>query len=143
MPPSSPLSPPNVYIQDTQTIKGLGVFAAQAYSAGDFVEICPVLVIHAPFLTLPEDIKTRVFNWEVLAQVAGTHAIALGYGSLYNHDNPSNMRYEADQSNALLRFIAVKNIRAGEELTINYNAYAGGFEWHDDNWFERMRVQPI
>lgn len=53
------------------------------------------------------------------------HAVALGYGSLFNHDNPASLRYEADPGNLSLRFIATRDIAAGEELTINYNAPQG------------------
>ena len=137
------LSPPTVCIKDTGTSKGLGVFAERDYKAGEVVEVCPVLVIEAPFSSLPGVVKTRVFNWDVLAQVPGTQALALGYGSLYNHDNPANMRYEGDGEHSLLRFISVRDIYEGNELTVNYNAYGGGVEWHDDNWFERMNIKPI
>lgn len=137
------LSPPAVYIKDTETLKGRGVFAARAYATGEVVEACPVIVLHTSFSSLPEEVKTRVFNWEVLAQVPNTQAFALGYGSMYNHDNPANMRYEADRECSVLRFISVRSINAGEELTVNYNARGGGTEWHDDNWFERMNVKPI
>lgn len=137
------LLPPSVYIQDTGTAKGRGVFAARAFACGEVVEVCPVLVIHRPISLLPEEIKTRVFSWSVLAKVPNTQAIALGYGSMYNHDNPANMRYEADSQNSLLRFIAVCDINEGEELTVNYNAIGGGAQWHDDNWFDRMNVKLI
>lgn len=134
--------PPAAYIQDTGTSKGKGVFAARAFAADEVIEVCPVVVLCTPFSSLPDEIKTRVFNWEVLAQMPGTHAFALGYGSMYNHNNPANMRYEADRMRTLLRFIAVRSIDQGEELTVNYNSLGGGAVWHDDNWFERMGVKP-
>jgi hypothetical protein len=137
------LSSPAVYVEDTGTPKGRGVFAARAFAPGEVVEVCPVIVLHTPFSSLPEEVKTRVFDWEVLAQVPGTQAFALGCGSLYNHDNPANMRYEADRDHSVLRFISVRSINEGEELTINYNARGGGAGWHNDNWFERMNVKPI
>lgn len=42
-----------------------------------------------------------------------------------------------------LRFISVREINEGEELTVNYNAIGGGAEWGNDNWFDRMNVKPI
>lgn len=137
------LLPPSAYIQDTGTAKGRGVFAARAYACGEVIEVCPVVVLHAQFSSLPEEIKTRVFDWGVLAQVPGTQAFALGYGSMYNHENPANMRYDADRQHSLLRFISVRAINEGEELTVNYNAIGGGAEWANNNWFERMNVKPI
>ena len=70
-------------------------------------------------------------------------AIALGYGSLYDHNNPANMRYEADDRIKALRFIAVRDIVQDEELTVNYNAYGGGAEWNDNRWFEDKGITPI
>jgi hypothetical protein len=137
------LSPPSAYIQDTGTEKGRGVFAARAYTCDEVVEVCPVVVLHMPFSSLPEEMKTFVFNWGVLAHVPNSQAFALGYGSMYNHDNPANMRYEADSQHSLLRFISVRDISEGEELTVNYNAIGGGAEWDNDNWFDRMKIKPI
>src|SRR5262249_11593788 len=102
-----------------------------------------VILIRVPFVMLPVELQRVVFNWGVLAKTEDAHACALGYGSIYNHDNPANMRYEADPKRLTLKYIAVRSIKAGEELTINYNAIGGGASWHDDNWFERMNIQPI
>ena len=137
------LSPPDAYIQDTKTAKGRGVFAARAYISGDVVEVCPVIVLRTPSWLLPKEIKTYVFDWATLANVPKTEALALGYGGMYNHDNPANMRYEADSQSSCLRFIAVRDINEGEELTVNYNACGGGAEWDNDNWFDRTKVKPI
>ena len=84
-----------------------------------------------------------MFDWGVLAKVPNTQAFALGYGSMYNHDNPANMRYEANRQNSLLRFISIREINKGEELTVNYNAIGGGTEWDDNNWFDRMNIKPV
>jgi hypothetical protein len=138
------LSSPSVYIKDTGTAKGRGVYAARPFAAGELVEACPVIILDKPFPELPQAIKNVAFNWEVLAGAApGTHCVSLGYGGMYNHDNPANMRYEADPVNVLLRYIAVRAISVDEELTVNYNARGGGAEWFDDNWFERMQLKPI
>jgi hypothetical protein len=38
----------------------------------------------------------RAHNWEVLAnQPPPAHGLALGYGSLYNHSDHANLRYQA------------------------------------------------
>ena len=134
------ISPPCAYVKDTETSKGLGVFSSRSVKANETVEVCPVVVLHGLFSTLPEQLKTRVFNWAVLAGEPNSHGLALGYGSMYNHANPANMRYEADAKNTQLRFVAVRDIADGEELTVNYNAVGGGAEWHDDNWFNRMNI---
>ena len=75
-----------------------------------------------------------------LAQRPSPRALALGYGSLYNSANPSNMRFEADASQLALRFIANQDIDVDEELTINYDG-EGGAEWQDHNWFVENRIE--
>jgi hypothetical protein len=149
--------PPAVYVADTGTAKGRGVFAARSFAAGEVVEIAPVVIVAAPVTTTTvrpppnvkvdvrfvREFKVLVFSWAHLAKVPNTCALALGYGSLYNSANPANMRYEADASESIIRFIAVRDIRADEELTINYNAEGGGAEWKDQNWFTHMEVTAL
>jgi hypothetical protein len=142
-PMMEPIAPPLVVVKETGTPKGRGVFAGRDYRAGDLVEESPVVFIEHAFEELPDAMRKMVFNWGALSGNPAGHALALGYGSLYNHDNPANMRYGADPQRGLLRFVAARDIGRGEELTINYNAVGGGAEWRDDNWFERLDVTPI
>jgi SET domain-containing protein len=137
--------PPSVYIKDTGTEKGRGVFAAKAFANGEIVEICPVILFRMRYNSLPKTIKTLVFDWEVLADKPGTHALALGYGSFYNHDNPANLRYEADAENELLRYVTVRDIAVDEELTINYCSEGGvPISDADDNWwFDDKKIKLI
>ena len=134
---------PDADVRDTGTAKGRGVYALRAYANDELVEACPVLLLCSPFAALPIELKTIVFDWMVLAQVPGAWAIPLGYGSLYNHDNPANLRYRAKPLEGLLLFIAARDIALGEELTINYNARGGDNEWHANNWFEGNRVEIL
>jgi hypothetical protein len=133
----------DVCVRDTGTVKGRGVFALRAFEPDELVEQCAVVLLPTPFSDLPEELRTLVFNWGFLTKGPGMHALALGHGSLYNHDNPSNLRYTADAAAQLLSFVSARRIEAGEELTINYNAHGGGSTWNDNAWFERMKVQPI
>lgn len=133
---------PQLSIEDTGTAKGKGVFARKTFRKGEVVEIAPVLVMKVDHEDLPELLKTYVFDWATLAGVPRAQGLALGYGSMYNHANPANLRYEADGRESLMRYVAVRTIREGEELTINYNAKGGGHASEDDNWFERMDITP-
>ena len=139
------LHPPDVYVKETGTPKGRGVFAARPFAVGDVVEVCPVVPVRKKFDALPKELRLVVYSWETLAGApADTHAVALGYGSLYNHNNPSNLRYEAAAGGALLlRLIAVRDIGEGEELTINYSAEGGGAVADEDWWFEEKRIKLI
>jgi hypothetical protein len=133
----------NICIRDTGTAKGRGIFALTPFAPDELVEACPVVIMRTAFRGLPDELKTLVFNWGFLTGGPDMHAVALGHGSLYNHENPSNLRYLADAEAQLLRFVAVRPIAADEELTINYNAHGGGHVWHDNKWFERLNVPLI
>ena len=141
--PLAPIEPAALVIRDTGTAKGKGVFAQRAFRAGEVVEAAPVLVLKCDFDDLPELLKTYVFDWATLAGVPGSHAVALGFGSMYNHDNPATMCYTADARAGVMRYVAARDIAAGEELTINYNAEGGVHECDDDNWFERNDIALI
>jgi hypothetical protein len=121
----------------------MGVFASRAIDAGEVVEIAPVIQLHARFAGFEPALQRSVFNWESLAQVDGVSAIALGYGSMYNHANPANMRYLSALDGAAIEFVAVRAIRAGEELTINYCGKAGAPVSDNEGWFEACGVVPI
>lgn len=149
MPPSprtvvaSPLESPPLAIRETGTARGRGVFALRSFEPGEVVEIAPVLVLRCDFDDLPEQLKTYVFDWEHLTGVPRSHAMALGYGCMYNHANPANLRYEADARGAVMRYVAARKINAGEELTINYSGEKGHHESESDDWFERHDVVLI
>jgi SET domain-containing protein len=98
--------------------KGRGVFARRPIAEGDVIESCPVLVMPAADLRRGEDwthLGDYCFEWG-----EGTMALALGFGSLYNHSYRPNARYE-DVAGPTKLFVAVRDIAAGEEITVNYN----------------------
>lgn len=143
LPSADAVPAPPLAIRDTGTTKGRGVFACRDFRRGEVVETAPVLVLKGDFDELPELLKTYVFNWESLAGIPDAHAIALGFGSMYNHSNPASLCYQADARASVMRYVAARDIRCGEELTINYNADGGVHEWHDDNWFERHDIALV
>ena len=59
--------------------------------------------------------------------------MALGYLPLYNHSYRSNCEYEMDFKKQVITIKTIRNIEAGEELFINYNA-----DWDNKKlvWFE-------
>ena len=140
------IHPPDVYIADTLTGTGRGVFAGRDFRKAEVVEVAPVIVIENGETEILRQtiLRTYDFDWQVLA---GTEhqatAIAGGYGSMYNHANSANMSYQADPVALTLVFTAARDINREEELTINYNARGGGPVWNDDNGVEREGISPI
>jgi hypothetical protein len=114
-----------IYVRDTGTPRGRGVFAGQELRAGELIETSPVVVIDAPFERLPIVLQRMVFSWGTGSGSQEAHALALGYGSLYNGANPANVRFERNVGQLLVRFFAARDIACGEELTINYSTGDG------------------
>lgn len=146
VPAGAPVPPQGVYVADTGTAKGRGVFAARAFARGEVVETAPVVVCAGRVQALPPAIRELLFNWRQLAgpvPADAEHGLVLGYGSLYNHDNPANLRYEADAAGAVLRFVAKRAIAPGEELTINYHEADGEDADTAQPWFTRRGLVPV
>ncbi len=94
--------------------KGRGVFARIMIPKGTTFETVPMLVCKQ------EDIICSTLMDYVYAWGDGTVGLALGYGSLYNHSFKPNARYY-DLPQSRKEFTALRDIEAGEEVTINYN----------------------
>lgn len=48
-------------------------------------------------------------------------AIALGYGSLYNHSYKPNAKYIKYLDKKIIKFLAHTEIKKGDEIKVNYN----------------------
>lgn len=102
------------------SIHDRGVFAHEAFRAGMLIE-------KAPMILLTEDDSnylkgTGLYRYYfVIADKQTPMALGLGYSSLYNHSPNANAVYSVDIKNQLLIFRAVRDIDAGEEITINYH----------------------
>jgi SET domain-containing protein len=112
--------------------KGRGVFATRMMVAGTLIESCPVIVVPANERGHidPTILYNYYFSWGTELADA---AIALGYGSLYNHSYKPNAKYVKDLKGGVLEFVAVRDINAGEEITVNYGGSPDGCK---PLWFE-------
>ncbi|MFM7036857.1 MAG: SET domain-containing protein [Planctomycetaceae bacterium] len=98
--------------------KGRGVFARELIPAGTVFERVPLLVIPAKEVLECEHggfLAQYVFEYG-----RGHVALALGFGSLYNHSFSPNARYD-DAGRQVKEYRALRDIQKGEEITINYN----------------------
>jgi SET domain-containing protein len=98
--------------------KGRGVFARRRIKKGEIIERVPVIVL--PVDQVGNDGKRQVLANYTFSWGQKTVALALGYGSLYNHSYRPNARYE-DRGRRIKEFVAIREIAAGEEVTVNYN----------------------
>ena len=122
---------PFLYVTDAGA-SGRGVFSSEDIAAGTLIEVSPVIVMSGEDRkhldqTLLHD---YIFEWGHDQQQC---CMALGYVPLYNHSSSSNCEYEMDFDHALIGIRTVRDIKAGEELFINYNG-----DWNDEKpvWFE-------
>jgi SET domain-containing protein len=112
-------------VAESPTGAGRGVFARRLIAAGEEIERCPMLIVdgdQAEALSLGAD--GYVFGWG-----NDSTALALGYGSLYNHSYAPNA--ETLETPNELVITALRSISEGEEIFINYMGTAQEGVWFD------------
>lgn len=98
--------------------KGRGVFAVRPIRKGEVIETVPVLVIPAPQV---DDLEKTLLDHYVYSWSDERLAVALGYGSLYNHSYTPNALYVKHPETSTIDYVALADIEAGAEITVNYN----------------------
>lgn len=130
--PKLPLKSGNVFIDESPG-KGRGVFAGKAFRKGEVIEIAPVITMSADDMSMLD--YTELYNYYFLWGNDHTQcAIALGFGSVYNHSYAPNARYNTYYRERIIEFVCIKNIAPGEEITVNYN---GEPEDQSLVWFDK------
>jgi uncharacterized protein len=125
---------PYLYVNKTKE-KGRGVFTKEAIPAGTQIEISPVLVLSGNDTSIVD--KTKLHNYIFLWGVRETRScIALGFCSIYNHAYDPNCEYEMDFDAETMAIKTRRDIKKGEELSINYN---GDIEDKSPVWFDVKR----
>lgn len=102
-----------------QTVRrGRGVFALRNFKPDETIEIAPVILIPKRQLSALNKtaLKDYYFNWG-----NGCVALAMGYGSLYNHASDPNAEFLCHPPSQSIRFTAVRRIVKGEEILIDYD----------------------
>ena len=113
----------SLIIKDTK--RGLGVFSTKNILSNSIIE-------HSPFSSCwkskwketPENLRKIVFSFP---KSTDNYVIALGYVSIYNHNDNNNAEWLTTETGILIRI--VKDICAGEEIFINYGEsyWSGGW----------------
>jgi uncharacterized protein len=99
---------------------GRGIFATRTIQKGELIHQAPVIVCPGDqYRKLKKTaLRNYYFNW---GKNYDHVAIALGYGSLFNHSYSPNAMFENNLKEETVDFIALKSIKAGEEIFVNYN----------------------
>ncbi|MGF9695881.1 SET domain-containing protein [Paenibacillus sp. MABNR03] len=115
-----------------------GVFATVDIPKGQLIHQAPVV----PYPNEDhEHVEKTILEDYVFEYGANHTAILLGYGSLINHSYEPNATYDINFENHTFDFYAYKDIKAGEEVLINYNGEEDNMDplWFLDDYEERMR----
>jgi len=102
--------------------KGRGVVATQNIKKDEIIEFCPIVFISDQEASFFEKENTILKFYYLFQYAIGRKCIMLGYGSLYNHSkNPNaNIDYDVKELKNYLFFQAIKDIKAGEEISYDY-----------------------
>lgn len=104
---------------DKSPIHGWGVFISEKIKEGELIEESPVSPVvnlgnsvnpYFPYL-MPYNLPESGHSW----------FIPTGYSIHLNHSNECNLRWNIDHESGISRFYATRDIKANEELFINYN----------------------
>jgi uncharacterized protein len=98
--------------------KGRGVFARQSIRKGTIIERVPIILV--PLSQIAGGKDNPFLSSYCFVRNRSAYAVALGYGSLYNHSYTPNARYR-DGAASTMFFRALRDIEAEEEITVNYN----------------------
>lgn len=124
---------PSIFVAPSH-LHGLGVFTGAAIPADSIIEICPILYLPQEEIHILQGtiINDYYFEWD---EDLSAGALALGYGSIYNHSFSPNASYSVDMEGRTIYIKAHKKIEAGEEITINYN---GEPDDQSPLWFDTL-----
>lgn len=112
--------------------KGRGVFCTRALPRDFLVEEAPVIPMSAKDRRHLDQTLLHDYIFEWRAGEEKGCCMALGYVPVYNHDNPSNCEYLMDYEANTIRVYTIREVAAGEELTVNYH---GDFDADGAVWF--------
>jgi SET domain-containing protein len=99
--------------------KGRGVFAGRRFAADEVLERAPVIVIpNEEWAQVSASVvASYCFTWGARDDAA----IPLGRASLLNHSYTPNAYAQIHLREKVIEFLALRDIEAGEEITLNYN----------------------
>lgn len=125
---------PGLYITASEG-RGRGVFTAVDISKGDIIEYCPLIIIPPNQRALIDQtiFYDYYYNWPL---PEGAACVPLGYGGIYNHSIHPNAEIVLDLEENYLQFHCIRDIKAGEEIFIDY---AGG----DKEELKKLWFEPL
>ncbi len=123
-----------VYVKQSGIVNaGRGVYAAHDIKKNELIEKCPAIEVPKNDLSnLNESFLVTYFFY--FGKNKERLAVALGFGSIYNHAHEPNATYKINGSEGTIDFIALRGIKKDQEITFNYKQ--GNPKNKNPLWFE-------
>jgi len=99
--------------------KGRGVFALKNFKEGEIIENCPVINVDTKERKKCEGTILAYYIYPWRSTRSGS--IVLGFGSIYNHSFDPNADWKQNFKTMNMVYRALRPIKKGEEITVNYN----------------------
>ncbi|ADC50472.1 SET domain protein [Alkalihalophilus pseudofirmus OF4] len=95
-----------------------GVFATEDIPKGTMFHEAPVV----PYPNIEHILIQETVLADYVYEYGKNHtAIVLGYGMLFNHSFTPNATYDINFDKHIFSYYAYRDIKAGEEIFVNYN----------------------
>ncbi|MBP3953576.1 SET domain-containing protein [Bacillus suaedae] len=112
-----------------------GVFATQDIAKGELLHVAPVV----PYPNEEHVLIEHTVLADYVYEYGKNHtAVVLGYGMLFNHSYQPNAVYDIHFEDHTFKYYAYKDIKAGEEILINYNGEVDDME---PLWFMKEKEE--
>jgi len=102
------------------------VFATRQFAKGEVIETCPTVEV------ADAEVTGRLNDYVFSSVKDGDVVLVLGHGMLYNHSADPNVEYVQDDEPDTIQFRALRKVRVGDELTIDYG----------EEWWETRGLEP-
>ena len=125
-----------VYISKSRILDAdRGVYARHDIKKGEIIERCPIIEVSKNDTSnLKESVLVTYFFY--FGKNKEQIAIALGFGSIYNHSHKPNATYKINRKDKIIDFIALEDINKDDEITFNYYNCANPKDKKSPLWFE-------
>lgn len=112
--------------------KGLALVATQNIKEGQVIEKCPTIRLSP---TERKHCAKTLLNYYMYPwRSTRSASVVLGYGSIINHSFTPNADWKQDFRSNTMVYRAIRDIKKGEEITVNYNGEPDDMTPID--WFE-------
>ncbi|KAI9473514.1 MAG: hypothetical protein EXX96DRAFT_578307 [Benjaminiella poitrasii] len=110
----------------TDPVRGRGVFTKEKIRRNTLVEISPILFFDSK--EYDDHGKHTILDHYTYCWPGG-FGLALGLGSMFNHDSSPNVGFIRDIPNKVIRYVTLRDVEKDEELCISY----GNHLWFEDD----------